>query len=102
LSQVTLEVGGRSYTLACAEGEEAHILKLGRMIDEKVTGITGGKPAAESQSLLFAALMLADELHEAVSRPQRSADDKLADVLERCAERLESCATMLEQSLPTS
>ena len=102
MSQVTLEVGGRSYTLACAEGEDAHILKLGRMIDEKVTGITGGKPAAESQSLLFAALMLADELHEAVGRPQRSADDELADVLERCAERLESCATMLEQSLPTS
>lgn len=102
MSQVTIEVGGRTYTLACAEGEEAHIMKLGRLIDEKVTGITGGRPAAETQSLLFAALMLADELHEASGGRAGTVDEDLADALERCAERLESCATALEQGKAAS
>ena len=29
MSNVTLSIGGRSYTVACAEGEESHVLGLG-------------------------------------------------------------------------
>ena len=36
MSNVTLSIGGRSFTVACAEGEEGHVAGLGRMIDSKV------------------------------------------------------------------
>jgi len=94
MSQVTLEIGGRHYALACAPGEEAHVMKLGRVIDEKVREVTGGVSTGEAQSLLFAALILADELHEARQGSQTSED--IAGMLESCAQRLESCASVLE------
>ncbi|MEZ5748656.1 MAG: cell division protein ZapA [Caenibius sp.] len=65
MSNVTLRIGGRSYTVACAEGEEAHITRLGRMVDEKLTDLPSGGGNNELRSLLFASLILADELHDA-------------------------------------
>ena len=65
MSEVTLRIGGRNYTVACQDGEEAHILKLGSMIDAKIEAMGSNRSPQESQNLLFAALFLADELHEA-------------------------------------
>ena len=44
MSNVTLSISGRSYVIACAEGEEAHVLRLGQTIDRKVAemGDNGG------------------------------------------------------------
>ncbi len=64
MSEVTLAIGGRRYTVACAEGEEAHIMKLGESIDAKLQQM-GKLTVPDSQIMLFAALLLADELHEA-------------------------------------
>ena len=36
MSNVTLLIGGRSYSVACAEGEEAHVEGLGQLIDGKI------------------------------------------------------------------
>lgn len=65
MSQVALRIGGRNYTVACAAGEEAHVSKLGELIDAKLQQLGGNPSPQESQNLLFAALLLADELHEA-------------------------------------
>ncbi|MEP2552297.1 MAG: cell division protein ZapA, partial [Marinomonas sp.] len=63
MSQVTLQILGRPYTVACAEGQEAHIEKLGGMIAAKLDGMDQTAPQPD-QNLLFAALFLADELEE--------------------------------------
>ena len=65
MSEVKFSAGGREYTVACAEGEEAHVGQLGALIDEKLQGLGGNLSSQESQNLLFGALLLADELHEA-------------------------------------
>lgn len=65
MSNVNLEVGGRVFTVAAAHGEEAHIAMLGRMIAERAGRVGGGPGMSETRMLLFAALMLADELHDA-------------------------------------
>ncbi len=65
MSTVTLQIGGRSYQVACADGEEAHIEMLGGMIDAKFTAMGSAKTPQEAQNFLFASLMLADEVHEA-------------------------------------
>jgi cell division protein ZapA len=101
MSNVTLHVGGRDYTVACAEGEESHVASLGALIDEKIQAMGAGHN--EPRQLLFAALLLADELHEAKHRIGGSAPaappaqlDLHADSLEALAARLENCVSALE------
>ena len=65
MSNVTLTIGGRPYTVSAADGEESHIEMLGRMIAERAQRSGGGPGQSEPRMLLFAALMLADELHDA-------------------------------------
>lgn len=63
MSNVALSVGGRSYTINCAAGEEDHIAELGDMIDAKLVSM-GAAGQNETRNLLFAALLLADEVFE--------------------------------------
>ena len=65
MSEVKLSIGDRDYTVACAPGEEAHVSALGLVIDAKVRQLGEGATNVEAQKLLFGALFLADELHEA-------------------------------------
>lgn len=100
MSNVTLAIGGRSYTVACAAGEEEHVAGLGQMIDAKIRAM-GAAGTTETRQLLFAALLLADEVHEAKS-PERAepaplpVDDTQAERLEAIAAKLEACALALE------
>lgn len=103
MSDVDLSIGGRVFKVACAAGEEAHVTGLGRMIDSKVASVPGAAGQSEGRMLLFASLMLADEVHDAQSRsssaPPSAAtapDPALAERLEAVAAALEKCASALE------
>ncbi|NVE93644.1 cell division protein ZapA [Altererythrobacter lutimaris] len=107
MSEVTLSVGGKHYTVACAAGQEAHITKLGSMIDAKIASLNGSRTNYDAQNLLFAALFLADELIEARSETLEqasgpSAEEKAAMALEKVAERIEKLSQKLEEPLPAS
>ncbi|MFO6447143.1 cell division protein ZapA [Erythrobacter sp. NE805] len=65
MSTVTLSIGPKSYTIACADGQEAHIRALGAMIAEKYAQLGQARAPLEAQNLLFAALFMADELDQA-------------------------------------
>ena len=103
MSNVTLSIGGRSYTVACAEGEERHVLGLGNVIDTKLKAMGDMSGQAETRMLLFASLLLADELHEAGNadrQTQPAAPQIDAASLERLgqlAARLENLAERLER-----
>jgi cell division protein ZapA len=106
MNNVTLAIGGRNFTVACAEGEEAHVTGLGQLIAGKVATMGDSASQNESRMLLFAALLLADELHEQgsgrasstpVSPPVPSQQpDGLATRLGAIAGRLENLASRLE------
>ncbi len=101
MSNLDLQIGGRSFRVACAPGEEDHVTRLGRMIDDKITAMGDMSGQAESRMLLFAALQLADELHEAVNRSAKpggapSENPALGERLESIAAALEKCARHLE------
>ncbi len=72
MSEVALKIGGRTYRVSCAAGEEERVTRLGATISDKVAslGSTGG---TDAQNLLFAALILADEAQE--SRESRADPD---------------------------
>ena len=94
MSNVALQIAGRRYTIACAPGEENHVKMLGRSIDERLATLPGKGSQSEARTLLFGALLLADELHEAQAKLDGTAEafEKLAGRLEDLAERLESGA----------
>ena len=92
MSEVRLSIGGRDYTVACADGEEAHVTRLGEAIDGKFRQLGGSVSNKEAQNLLFAALLLADELHEQrdamaiVHTARDTADSAQAELAERESE----------------
>ncbi|MEP7222640.1 MAG: cell division protein ZapA [Novosphingobium sp.] len=107
MSNLDLPIGGRNFTVACASGEEAHIAALGKIIDAKVTSMNGAAGQGEARMLLFAALLLADELHELKHgkgpapapeppAPPPEIDPAVAEKLEAIAISLENCALHLE------
>ena len=96
MSNVTLEIAGRKFTVACAEGEEAHIEKLGRIIDGKIHDMPGLERQSEARCLLYASLLLADENFELAKGSSTSDAPDVAGPLEALAERLEGIASRLE------
>ena len=103
MNDVKLSVGKRTYTLACAEGEEDHLRDLAGMVDARLSAIGADLMGqTEAKNLLIAALILADEVHEAKKGmpANRDDDDRLAETLETLAERLEKSAAALEGAGP--
>jgi cell division protein ZapA len=71
MGQVSIELNGRVYRFVCGDGEEAHIAALGDHIRQKVDALNRQHTGAgQDRLLVMAALMIADDLHEA----RRAAD----------------------------
>lgn len=65
MGQVVIQVNERSYTLQCAEGEEAHLQELARVLDGELSQIrTQVGPVGDVRLLLMAGLVVADRLAE--------------------------------------
>ncbi|WP_230281350.1 MULTISPECIES: cell division protein ZapA [unclassified Croceicoccus] len=101
-SNLMLEIAGRRFAVSCRKGEEAHITALGRMIDGKARA-AGAVEMSEPRMLLFAALMLADELdalRKSPDLPRPAIDDHLRDTLanrvDSLTQRIENIARHLE------
>lgn len=98
MSEVSLHIGGRTYRVACAPGEEDRVARLGDTIADKLASI--GNPAGpDAQNLLFAALLLADEVHESretASAPERTAPADEASTAADAVEPLKSRIVDLE------
>lgn len=69
MSELTLSVGGRQFSVSCQAGEEEHVLALAERVEEKFEQLA----PRYSHNLLFAALQLADELHAAGATPSDEA-----------------------------
>lgn len=69
MAQITIDVNGRPYTVGCEDGQEQHLLELGRMFDRQVrqVGQDMGQ-LGDTRLFLMGALLLADELWDAKSR----------------------------------
>jgi cell division protein ZapA len=101
MAEVLISIGGRNHAVSCRDGEEDRLRTLGRMLDERsplaqrAAGTAGGERA-----MLFVALMLADDLDEALTKP---AGGGITDQgLARIADRIERLAEALEQSAPNA
>jgi cell division protein ZapA len=107
MASVEVEIAARKYSVACRDGEEEHLRSVAAIVDGKAQDAAAALGSlSEARQLLFASLLLADELkdHRAGQPPARRAelDPALVDALERLAQRVESVAEQLERSAPAS
>lgn len=94
MGQITLNVAGRAYQVGCRDGEEPKLRALGAMLERHAAAAQRASGASPERTLLYIALMVADELAEREADPAAGLS---AAVLARIAERLEAVATTLEE-----
>jgi cell division protein ZapA len=65
MAGVTVKIHGRDYRVACDDGQEDHVKKLARELDERVSGLAKQAGAVqETQLLVLTSLILTDELQD--------------------------------------
>jgi cell division protein ZapA len=101
-SLIDLNIAGRSYQVACREGEEENLRSAARLVDGKSReALAGLGTLSEARQFLFASLLLADQLidksPEAAAAANPSPPDPvLVERAEALANRLEMLAAQLE------
>jgi cell division protein ZapA len=103
MAEVDVIIAGRPYRVACRDGEEENLRAAARLVDAKSReALTGLGTLSEARQLLFAGLLLADQLIEkqperaTAAAPAPALDPELAGRAERLAGKLESLADALE------
>ena len=99
MADVDLTIAGRPYRVACRAGEEETLRAAAALVDGKSREALAGLGAlSESRQLLFASLLLADQL---IDKPGRAAepspDSRIAERVAGLAQRLEQIADSLEK-----
>lgn len=78
MPEITIEIGGRAFTVACQEGEEGYLTAAAEMLDREAQAlIAGGGRLTQDRMLLMAGLMLADKTLSA-DEELRALDRRLA------------------------
>jgi cell division protein ZapA len=99
---IDLNIAGRTYQVACREGEEENLRAAARLVDGKSReALAGLGTLSEARQFLFASLLLADQLIDknpeaAVTAAPSPPDPELVERAEALAHRLEMLATELE------
>jgi cell division protein ZapA len=108
---VNVLLNGRAYTVACDDGEEAHVRELGQFLDRRVRELsTSVGQVGDARLLLMTGLTIADELVESLNTIEecdkeiralkaatspaeiQESEDRIAEALEGAASRIEAMA----------
>ena len=120
MPQVSVTINGRSFRMACEDGEEAHLQRLAADLDQRIGRLRARfGEIGDTRLTVMAALTLADELAETKDKLQRlepelaalqdasvvSADRSqatqaaVAAALNSAAERIETITRRLNQTV---
>jgi cell division protein ZapA len=120
MAHVTVTILGRQYRMACEDGQESHLERLARDLDQRIDQLRSGfGEIGDNRLLVMAALTISDELDETTQRARRlegelaglqdarvSAADRsqatqaaVVAALNAAAERIERVTKGLNQSL---
>jgi len=120
MAQVNVTIGGRVYRMACDDGQEEHLMRLARDLDQKLVQLREAfGEIGDTRLAVMGAIMVADELSEAHRRiraleqeieglqeTRLAAADRIeaveragAQTIEKAAERIERLAHALNGGL---
>lgn len=104
MSQIDVHIGGRNYTLACASGGEERLNELAEYVNKKAVDLNDKLGhVSESKLLLMTAIIIADELKDALEKDGRKIDAKytdgeLAAIIDEVSVEIEGIAQQLSTS----
>lgn len=111
MAKVSVTINGRKYQIACEDGQEAHLSRLGAYVDRRISELVASiGQVGDSQLLVMASLLIADELSDAYSEveglragesgaaQQIEADEMLGESFEMLAARMENIAARMKQA----
>lgn len=110
MAQLTVSINGRDYQVACDDGQEAHLSRLGTYVDNRVKELVAAVgQVGDTRLLVMVSLLLADELSDAYSSLDTAqsdegvaavlnAEEALSAEIENLAARIENIAERLEQA----
>ena len=100
MAKADIKVRGRSYSVACAPGQEARLIALSRQLDARVQEISNAVGnIGDDRLLLLASLALLDELdasHQAQAAAAGPDIERAARALTDTAARIEALAARIE------
>jgi cell division protein ZapA len=120
MAQVNTTIAGRQFRLACEDGQEDHLQALAKDIDERIIDLRRKfGEIGDTRLTVMAALMLADELVEAIQKTRRleeevaalqdarlvaadrarAASDAVVGAFNSAAERIEGITKKLNQTV---
>ena len=107
MAEVDINVAGRNYRVACRDGEEDNLRAAAAIVDAKSREALAGLGAlSEARQLLFASLLIADQLIEKkgvqAPPPSMPPDPQVVRRVDALAERLERLAANLESAAEAS
>ena len=105
MALIDLNIAGRTYQVACKDGEEEQLRAAARLVDGKSReALAGMGTLSEARQFLFASLLLADQMiggqpQAAPPPPPPAIDPGLVERAEALARRLDSLAEALEREV---
>lgn len=98
MTEVAVSINGRTYNIACGQGEEQRVLELGAYVDKTLREVAkAGAATSDSHLLVLTALLISDQLFDSARglEPQKlvkgEADDEtVVKVIDHLAERIEA------------
>jgi cell division protein ZapA len=120
MSHVSVAINGRQYRMACEDGQEGHLMRLARDLDQRIEQLRARfGEIGDMRLTVMAALTVADELVEAGKRLRRIEEEMaglqdarvlaadrsqatqaaVAAALNSAAERIERVTRSLNQTL---
>ena len=106
MAKVSVTINKRKYEIACDDGQEAHLVRLSQYVDRRVDELVAAVgQVGDARLLVMASLLVADELSEVSPELDGLRDDQrgrtpppAASDLDRLAQRIEKIAERLETS----
>jgi cell division protein ZapA len=79
MGQVSVNINGRQYRMACEDGQEDHLTRLAQDLDQRIEQLrTDFGEIGDMRLTVMAALIVADELSEQGQRVRRIEDELTA------------------------
>ena len=108
MGQVSITIRGRQYQIACDDGQEAHLARLGRFLDQRAEQLHGAAGSVSDALLLvMTGLVVADELTDTIAEleapksasgnaSRMASETAITTAINSLAERIERIAARLE------
>jgi len=78
MAEITLQIDGRNYHVACDDGQEDRVFQLGNYVDQRIREVTDAAAGSKSQAMMLTSLLLADEvfdMHERMKSANQAANE---------------------------